>query len=59
SRATRRPTTPRRTGSPRTYQIKVTRTKKIRSAKRSATVVTVTTTFTTITTVTTVTTIDS
>ncbi|MDX3524431.1 hypothetical protein [Streptomyces scabiei] len=59
SRATRRPTTPRRAGSPRTYQIKVTRTKKIRSAKRTATIVTVTTTFTTITTVTTVTTVDS
>ncbi|MER5468840.1 hypothetical protein [Streptomyces sp. NPDC002685] len=59
TRATRRPTTPRRVGGPRTYRIKVTRTKKIHTAKRTATVVTVTTTFTTVTTVTTVTTINS
>ncbi|MFC9285190.1 hypothetical protein [Streptomyces sp. NPDC057052] len=51
SRATRRPTTPRRADSPRTYQVKVTRTKRIRTAKGTATVVTVTTTVTTVTTI--------
>ncbi|MEU0116158.1 hypothetical protein ABZ137_21175 [Streptomyces bobili] len=51
SRATRRPTTPRRAGSPRTYQVKVTRTQRIRTAKGNATVATVTTTVTTVTTI--------
>ncbi|MEU1028584.1 hypothetical protein ABZ402_07505 [Streptomyces mirabilis] len=59
SRATRRPTTPRRAGSPRTYQVKVTRRRRIRTSKGTATVVTVTTTTVTVTTVTTITTIDS
>ncbi|WP_329033215.1 hypothetical protein OIE71_11600 [Streptomyces sp. NBC_01725] len=52
SRATRRPTTPRRSGGPRTYQ--VTRTRRIRKAGRTVTSVTTTVTVTTVTTVTTI-----
>ncbi|MFC8260626.1 hypothetical protein ACFUNF_24180 [Streptomyces sp. NPDC057291] len=51
SRATRRPTTPRRAGSPHTYQ--VIRTRRIRMTGRTVTVMTTTVTVTTVTTVTT------
>ncbi|MFJ8753252.1 hypothetical protein ACIREO_28545 [Streptomyces sp. NPDC102441] len=51
SRATRRPTTPRRAGRPRTYQ--VTRTRRVQTNGRTVTVVTTTVTVRTVTTVTT------
>ncbi|MCX4772359.1 hypothetical protein OG322_23980 [Streptomyces sp. NBC_01260] len=52
SRVTRRPTTPRRAGRPRTYQ--VTRsTRRVRTNGRTVTIVTTTVTVTTVTTVTT------
>ncbi|MFS0695831.1 hypothetical protein [Streptomyces nitrosporeus] len=52
SRATRRPTTPRHAGRPRTYQ--VTRsTRRVHTNGRTTTVVTTTVTVTTVTTVTT------
>ncbi|MGW7249116.1 hypothetical protein [Streptomyces decoyicus] len=52
TRATRRPTTRRRSGGPRTYQ--VTRTRRIRRTRRTVTTVTTTVTVMTVTTVTTI-----
>ncbi|MFF3122383.1 hypothetical protein ACFVRD_08410 [Streptomyces sp. NPDC057908] len=52
SRATRRPTTPRRAGRPRTYQV-TRNTRRVHTNGRTTTVVTTTVTVTTVTTVTT------